>query len=202
MALPHAEKLIERARRGERLGTKDRRHCISFLMTTQPDATNVEMGQLFQVTERAIRIDKKYIREERAKLIKQDDIGLVIADIAMSFDNQVRDIEKSKRKCKLGGRPYLEHCKAIFNLQLQKVKALQELGYYPKNLGNMTVEKFEYKAIVGKDGSVNTRAIEGYEEDDAIDAEFEEVRQKQLTASEHDAENETTDELLPPLPGA
>jgi hypothetical protein len=33
------------------------------------------------------------------------------------------------------------------------------LGFYPKNLGNMTVEKFEYKAIVSKDGSVDTRPV-------------------------------------------
>jgi hypothetical protein len=40
-------------------------------------------------------------------------------------------------------------------LRFKCVKALQDLGYYPKNLGNMTVQKFDFKAIVNKlDGSV------------------------------------------------
>jgi hypothetical protein len=174
MALPHAEKLIERARQGERLPSKERQHCVSFLMATQPSATNVELGILFGVSERQIRQDKDKIRRDRAKLLKEDDIGLVIADIAMSFDNQVRDIEASKRKCKYGSRTFLEHCKAIFKLQMDKVVALQNLGYYPKNLGQMTVEKFEYTAIVSPDGSASSLPTKLMIEDGSIqEAEYE-----------------------------
>jgi hypothetical protein len=158
--LPQSEQLLERARAGERLTTKERRHCVAYNMAKAPDISNVAMGELFQVSERQIRLDKQYIRQERAKLVKEDDVGLVIADIAMSFDNEVQDIQRSKTKCKIGTPAYLNHCKTIFDLQLAKVKALQDLGYYPKSLGNLTVDKFEYVAVVGKDGSVNTRPIE------------------------------------------
>lgn len=154
--IPQAEQLLERAAAGERLTTKERRHCVAFNMVKVPDATNVAMAELFQVSERQIRLDKQHIRQERAKLIKEDDIGLVIADIMVSFENQVSNLQKGQAKAKVGSRDYLEYCKTIFNFRLQMVKALQELGYYPKNLGNMTVDKYVYKATVSADGSVTT----------------------------------------------
>lgn len=178
MAIPYADKLIERAQKGERLTAKDRRHCVGYLMGTRPEMTNVEIGELFQVSEGLIRADKKRIRHERARLIKEEDVGLVIADIAIECDRQIRDLEASKMKCAKGTRPFVEHCKAIVDTRLKSVKALQELGYYPKSLGNLTVERFEYRAVVGKDGSVDTRPVDlrfdG--DDDVIDVEFEEQR--------------------------
>jgi hypothetical protein len=156
---PKAETLIQRAENGERLSASERRHAVGFMMATKSEVPPTALADLFKVSRRQIFFDMKKIREEKAQEIKKDDIGLVIADIALSFENQVRDIEASKKRATPGSSVYLEHCKAIFNLQTQKVKALQELGFYPKNLGNMTVEKFEYKAIVSKDGSVDTRPV-------------------------------------------
>jgi hypothetical protein len=195
MLRPQAEQLIDRARAGERLTTAERRHCISYLTVTHPDMTKVAMGDLFGVGEAMIRQDFKKIREEKAKLIKEDDIGLVIADIALTFERQVIDIERSKRECKLGSRAYLEHCRAIARMQVDRVELLQNLGFYPKNLGNMTIDKFEYKAIVTEDGSVDTRRVDmvveveqGEDREAAIEAEFEDM--KQLPAPEA-TENQT-----------
>jgi hypothetical protein len=180
--LPQAEQLLDKAAHGERLTTKERRHCISYNTVKFPEISNVSMASTFQVSERQIRLDKKFIREERAKLIKEDDIGLVIADIHQSFELQVNDIEKGKKSCKVGSRDYLEYCKAIFNLRLQTVKALQELGYYPKNLGSMTVDKYIYTAEVAKDGSVTSGRGPGLQtvqpEPEVLEAEF--VEQKTL----------------------
>lgn len=156
MALANAEKLIQRAQSGERLSRRERLHGVSYIMATMPTLTNREIGEIFGVTERAVRKDKVDVKEERASQIREEDIALVIADIAMTYDFQIRDIEKSKMRCKLGSKDYLEHCKTIFDMQYRKVQALQNLGFYPKNLGNMTVEKFEYKAIVNSDSSVVT----------------------------------------------
>lgn len=156
MALANAEKLIQRAQTGERLKRRERLHCIGYIMATMPTLTNREIGEIFGITERAVRKDKVDVKEERASQIREEDIALVIADIAMTYDCQIRDIEKSKIKCKHGTKDFLEHCKTIFDMQYRKVQALQNLGYYPKNLGNMTVEKFEYKAIVNSDSSVVT----------------------------------------------
>lgn len=160
MGLLKAEKVIERAQKGERLSAIDRRFCVAYLMGTAYEATNVELATLFQVSERQIRLDRQKVREVKAQEIKDEDIGLVVADISMTFERQIRDIERSKAKCKMGTRHYLEHCKAIHDLQLKTVKAMQDLGYYPKNLGNLTVEKYEYKASVTKDMTMEARPLE------------------------------------------
>lgn len=195
MAAPTAERMIDEAKKGKRLKAKERRHCISYLMITGADSGSTALAEVFGVTARMIREDKAHIRREKAELIKEDDIGLVIADIVMCFDSQVRDIEQSKTKCRKGDRTFLEHCKAIFDLQLKKVKALQDLGYYPKNLGNMTVERFDYKAVVGKDGSVDTRPADlpdsaFYTDQQILDAEFETLTPKQLTAADKTTEED------------
>jgi transcription antitermination factor NusG len=182
MAIPQAEKMLEQARKGERLSSSERRHCIAYLMGMQADMTNAAIAELFGVTERQIRKDREKIRSEKAKLIKEEDIGLVIADISMACDNAVREIERGKKKSQLGSRTHLEYVKASVEMQLKKVKALQELGYYPHNIGNMTVEKYEYRAIVSKDGSVDTRPvhiaieIEESERQRVIEGEFEDVK--------------------------
>ena len=184
MAIPLAEKLIARAKDGERLSVKDRLLVVGYMMATQPDATNQAMADLLQVSERMIRKDKVAIREEKAKLIKEDDIALVIADIALNFDRQIRDIESSKRHkdCKQGSRTYLEHCRAIFKMELEKVAALQALGYYPKSLGTLTTQKFEFTASVGiMEGEGQRTSIpERAESLDAIDAEFTDVIEPRL----------------------
>lgn len=166
MAIPVAENLLASLGKGEKLNTNDRRHCVAYLMATAP-VSNVELARMFDVSEGTIRADKKIIREERAKSIKQDDIALVIADINLCLEKQMADIEASKRRCKQGTRSYLDHCKAIFSMQVSAVQALQNLGFYPKNLGNMTVERFDWKATVAKDGAVSTVAApEGIQEAD------------------------------------
>lgn len=172
MALTEAEKIVQRATAGEQITAKERRHVVGYWMGTAPDMTNQQIADAFRVTEGQIRLDKKNIREEKARLLKEDDIGLIIADIVLTFERQVRDIESSKTKCDKGTRSYLEHCKSIFTLQKDMVKALQDLGYYPKNLGNLTIEKYDYKAIVTKDGNVDTRRIEMTEPRAIQDAEF------------------------------
>jgi len=175
MALIEAEKIIARAKSGQTIPAKERRHAVGYYMGTNPDMTNQQVADIFGVTEGQIRLDKKSIREDKAKLLKEDDISLIIADIVMMFDRQVRDIEKSKMKCEIGTRTYLEHCKSIFSLQKDMIQSLQDLGYYPQNLGNMTIDKYEYKAIVMKDGSVDTRRIDLKEPNMIKEAEFEDL---------------------------
>lgn len=154
--MPHAQQLLEKAQAGETLSTKDRRHVVSFVMSTHPETTNVEMAKWFKITERAVRMDKKYIREEMAQSIKEEDVGLVIADIALNYDLQIRRIEKGLLKCVEGTRTHLEYIKTLWAFQIEKVTALQRLGYYPQSLGNMVIDKFEYKATVALDGSVES----------------------------------------------
>jgi len=198
MAIPKAEKLIALAQTGERLVAKDRLHVVRYMMATRPDETNQSIADLCQVSERMIRKDKDAIRREKAQLIREDDIANVIADIAMNFDRQIKDLEASKKskECKPGTRTYLEHCKTIFTLELNKVAALQNLGYYPKSLGTLTTQKFEFTASVGimegegtKPAAVTARA----DSDEALEAEFTDVLEPRLLEAPVDAtENEDT----------
>lgn len=173
--IPNAEKIIERAQRGEKPSTADRRHALSFLILRGQTDTNAALGELFKVSERQVRLDKQWLREQKAKTIRNDDPGLVIADLMMSYEKEIRNVERSMAKCKLGSRVYLEHAKTLFKMQLEKIKAMQDLGYLPKNLGNMSVTKYEYSALVGKDGSVETRPV---------DLSFEDVEVLPAPASE------------------
>lgn len=197
--MDHAAKLISRANSGEKLNSVDRRHALAYLTETRPELSNRDMAAMFQVSERVIRMDKALYRERKAKHLKEDlskDLGLVIADIAMDFEQQVLDIEKSKAKAKLGSRSYLDHCKAVLEMRLSTVKAFQDIGYLPKNLGNMTVEKFEYKATVSKDGAVNTRPVDMFDSDknasDTLDAEFTDIQKPALMEAKTDGENQSS----------
>jgi hypothetical protein len=174
MATPKALMLLDEARGGRRLTSKERRHVIVYLNATEPDLNNTQLAELFGVSERTIRTDYQTFRKEKAKFIRDDDVGLIIADIAMDYERQVRDIEKSKLKARLGTLTYLRHCTDALNLRMQMVKALQDLGYYPKNLGNMTVQNWNFKAIVNKDDGSVTTQHENY-------IEGEVVEPKQLT---------------------
>jgi hypothetical protein len=167
--IPQTQLLVDIAQNKERkLTTKERRQCVVFLMGTDPDMTNTAMAELFDVTEGTIRKDKMDFRRQKAKFIKEDDVGLVIADIALDFERQVRDIERSKAKAKLGSATFLQHCTAAMDLRIKCVKAFQDIGYLPKNLGNMTVSSFDYRTVVTRDG-IESRPVNYF--DDAVEAE-------------------------------
>lgn len=174
--IPVTQKLLEEAK-SRKLFPKERRQCVVYLKTTDPEVTNVSLAELFQVTERTIRQDLQKFRKDKARFIKEDDVGLIIADIALDYERQVNDIEKSKHKAKPGTAVYLSHCTSAMDLRLKMVKALQDLGYYPKNLGNMTIKKFDFTAVVEPiSGQVNTMLTDQVP---IQDAEFED--QPQLT---------------------
>lgn len=174
-----AVELLRIAKAKERkLTTKERRHLITWLQATGGDGdelgsyTNVQLGEFFGVSERTIRVDKLAFRKEKANFIRNDDISLIIADIAIDVERQVRDIEKSKRKATLGTTAYLKHCTDAMTLRLQTIKALQDLGYYPKNLGQLTVTKWDFISSVDKvTGHVNTEQVDNLP---ILEAEFAE----------------------------
>jgi hypothetical protein len=150
MAVVVAKKLWEDALKGVKLSTKDRRHVIAWLMATDSQSIS-DMALAFKVSERTISLDKVYIREQVAKDIQAEDIGMVFADIRMAFEKNMRDIETSKQKASLGTKTYLDHCNASFKLQMDFVRGMQDLGVYPKELGTLHVDKFEFTATVGLD---------------------------------------------------
>jgi hypothetical protein len=166
--IPQTQLLLEDVGK-RKFNTHERRQVVIYLKATDPEMTNVKLASMFDVTERTIRLDLQAFRKEKAQFIKEDDVGLIIADIALDYERQIRDIERSKIACEkkggkgLGTLTYLKHCTDAMALRIQMVKALQDLGYYPKNLGTQTIEKFEYKADVDKGGHVVVRPVDYFD---------------------------------------
>jgi hypothetical protein len=52
-----------------------------------------------------------------ASELRDDDVGLVVADIVFTFKRQLRDLEKSKAACRPGTTEYRKHCESLFNLE-------------------------------------------------------------------------------------
>ena len=157
-----AEKWLSEAKAGTILPTEARRHCVAYLMSSEA-MTVPEMAELFQVTERTISYDKAEIRKMVAEEIKAEDVALILADIRLAFGKNLRDIEKSKAKAKLGTKTYLDHCTAGFKMQLDYMKGFQDLGVYPKELGTIHVDKFEFSATVGLDTSNTPRPVQMFD---------------------------------------
>jgi NACalpha-BTF3-like transcription factor len=156
LSLPIAEEIIKRAEANQDVSAKERRHAIAFVMAMQPEnAGTTDLSKLFKVSDRQIRLDKQEVREERSKLISEEDIGLVIADIRMSHENAARELYRQAKFSKQGSQVRLNYITAQHNILLKTVEALSNLGYYPKNLGTQTVNRYEYIATVDmKSGDV------------------------------------------------
>jgi hypothetical protein len=159
MALPTTKRLIGRAEKGEKLTPKERRQCIGYFMVAEPETSNTDLAALFRVSERMIRFDQKAIKEQIAKEYAGLDPTVIVGELMMMRDRQIANIERSLKKAVEGSRTYLAHCVAINKILTDTTKTLQDLGVLPKELGNLQVESYEYKAYVIKDGQVETRAL-------------------------------------------
>lgn len=184
--LNQAEEIISLAKTGSKLTTDQRRHAVGYLMATQQELTNMQMAELFDVSDRTIRDDKGVIRKQAAELVSQEDIGMVIADIRLTYEQFRQKLAASLKKATAGTATYLNHLKLEMEMQLRVVEALQSLGWYPKNLGELTKKSWSFSAIVTKDGTVDTRSVDQLDhiiqnptsgEDDMAEreAEFEDV---------------------------
>jgi len=158
-----AKELWARAQSGTKLSTQERRHVVEWLtvMGEISNHTNTDLAKIFGLTERALRLDKKKIREDAVKALAENkDINFVIADVFQDFESQRRDLERNKKHARAGSATYNQACKMVFDMRVQMLKLLQDLGWLPKNLGTATTESYIHKAIVNvKDGSVSTETI-------------------------------------------
>lgn len=150
-------------------------------MTTQLGMSNTEMAAKFGVSEKTIRDDKKTIKAALVSEMRDEDASAVAADLAFNFRRQLRDLELSKQNCRLGSKEYLGHCTAILDIELKRMRALQDLGLLPKNLGNMTVDTFEYAAVVIKGDQIDARAVHAFDEN--TQKELKQLSQKALPAT-------------------
>jgi hypothetical protein len=155
----------------ERLPSEDRRDALMYLMTMRPDMNQIELASFFKVNEKTIRLDKDVIRKRLSEEITKDDISLVISDLQRGHERIMSELAKSTAKCEYGTNTFLAHLKFQAEQETRIVEVLQSLGYYPKNLGNLTKTEFVFKAHVAKGGGVNVTPIESQEELKTIEAQ-------------------------------
>lgn len=160
----HSEILVLRAEQGEKLVADERRDAVAYLTVVRPDMGHMELGRLFQVSDTTIREDKEKIRKRMAEELTSDDIGLVINDIRRSYEHDMVELARSTKACTYGTNNWLAHVKAKRDFEKQYIEMLQSLGFYPKNLGNISKTQFIFKAVVAKGGGVNTVAVENPKE--------------------------------------
>jgi hypothetical protein len=189
--LIEAEALIKKAKTGEMLSPDQRRHAVGYLMSNamQRVPSNMEMAEMFRVDEKTIRRDRDHIRKQASELVKEEDIALVISDIILTYERYCERIERQIAKlAKEPSRLHLDYENSLISTKLRVVDALQSLGWYPKNLGQLTKKTFEFKAVVTKDGTVDTRDVAmldhlietpstDQERREALDAEFMDMPQ-------------------------
>ncbi len=145
-----------------------------------------EMARLFQCDEKTIRNDINLIKTEKAELVREDtDVKLIIADLLEARDKALRECERAKRAYEVeeGGRGlmrpgYLKAVELALNIHLKVTEALQNMGWLPKNIGAITINKQVFKSFVdARTGGVETRPIDLF--DDIREGEsFEEMMRR------------------------
>ena len=198
MVLLRAQELLNRANNGELLTQKERRHCIDYILSNSSSPlqeddenkkllpiTNQEMADLFQVSVRQITKDKAFVRKKRASELSNEDVTLVLADLSYTFDEQLAKAKRALSMTKPGTELYLKYVKTITDIAVQRVKILQDLGYYPKSLGNLTVDSFDFTAnidpMTGKGQIIKTKDAKTI-----IDVKAELIEDSVMTTSDEE----------------
>ena len=162
-----AEALWELAKTGQRLNVKERRVVVDHLMVTKPHMTNQQIADDLQVSESMVRVDKTILRKDMAKALKNEDVGMVIADAVILFDKQIHDLEVIKNDPTTSPGLKVKCCVCIAKLQEDKLRLLQDLGLYPHNVANMIISKYSFTAQVDPITSKVQSAVDG----DVVDEE-------------------------------
>lgn len=157
-----AKELWTNAQNGDKITTQQRRHVLEWLRVMgDTSRTNVDLAKIFGVTERMIRADRQKVREEAVKALSETkDINFVIADVFQDFELQRRDLEKNKKHSREGSATFNQACKMIFDMRIQMLKTLQDLGWLPPSLSTVHTQAYVHTAIVNvSDSSVTTETI-------------------------------------------
>lgn len=81
----------------------------------------------------------------------------VLARLQLSYEGRIAQMERDMRKSKAGSKTRLDYLRALGREEREHTELLQSLGYFPKNLGLQTVQRYEFKAAVGLDVGLGTQ---------------------------------------------
>lgn len=176
------ERLVEMAEGGEKLSSEDRRRALAYLKVARPELSKVDLAEMFSVSEGQIRKDLRIIVEESTDEMRDQDPATIIAEAVSTLRRQVADIEGAKKSARKGSRDYMQHCVSIADIQFKLLRALQEVGYLPKDASKMAQQLYEYAAVVLKGDNVDTRPIDMFDGETRKTIEARKKRAQQLLA--------------------
>lgn len=155
----HPLELMTDAQNKRRLTTEERRSVLAYISEygfkengKYRDLSNYELADLFQVTEAAIRKDKKKILREHSGELTPEDSMQFVQGFLFEHNALIRKAKEGLNKSPEGSLTHIRYLQVLSDLESRKIKLLQESGLLPKELGHLSVTEEEWHAYVLEDG--------------------------------------------------
>lgn len=84
----------------------------------------------------------------------------LLRDLEANYKSNRKLLLRSLENCRVGTTSYLQHLKALDDQFLKYAEFRRDVGILPKNVGAQTVTEYRFRAIMGKNGSVQTVPVE------------------------------------------
>ncbi len=88
------------------------------------------------------------------------DLGGIVSELTADYENQRKQIRRSRAKCRPGTKAYLDHCKLLDDLRRKHILSLRTLGLIPRSLAATLADRYEYTAVLAKDGTCAIRTFD------------------------------------------
>jgi hypothetical protein len=149
MTQRNPEQLYEIAKDNKRkLTPRERREVIVWLDESDELPSNRELARVFQCDERLIRLDKQAIMREYAAGVTPDSAMGFVARYLKGHDDLIRYAKLGLDSSAPGGMQHEKYLKLLSDLELRRVKLLQDIGVIPKELGHLSIAEENWVAEV------------------------------------------------------
>jgi hypothetical protein len=157
MAQERVDQLWEVAKaQTRRITPSERRRVLIYLDEIgEKNLSNVELAKIFQVTENAIRTDKKRLLNHYVMALTPDAAMSLVARHFKDSDDLISITKRgldSNEAGTTGERFYIE---TLMKLYRDRWVAWQEIGLVRKELGNMNATEEKWVATVSPNGECN-----------------------------------------------
>jgi hypothetical protein len=171
------------------LTPRERREAVAYLDDhgfgdDNRDLSNYELADLFDVSEKIIREDKKRILAEYTSVISPAEALSYVGQYLRSHDGLIVRAKHGLAKSKPGTQAHQHYLRLISDLEAKRIQILQEIGAVPKELGRLNVTEERWVATVSNDGIVtcqpasqaeDVKSLPPHEPEEVFDIQFTEV---------------------------
>lgn len=150
------ETLLDIAKRKARkLRPGERRRCIVYLEELGESHSTRELAEIFGVGESVIAQDRKRILKLYATELTPAHALQFVADSLRGHDDLIRRARAGLRSTVEGTLMHQKYVEQLSQLELRRIKILQEIGVVAKELGHLNVSEEVWYAKVSEDGIVS-----------------------------------------------